>query len=265
MWMSVLAVTLVGLATGQGGSVSIANQRLTYGHLGPQRPTNKYLPGDMIDLLFEAKGITFDAKGKATYTTALAILDPKGEDLLKQAPKSSSTQNYLGGNSVPCAAHFGIPLNSQPGTYTLRVTITDSANKQPATVEQKIEVLPMDFGLVHVGTSANREATISWSPVGVVGDSIYLNFAAIGFKRDGKKQPNIKVTMRVLDDKGKPTGGAEMTGEANNGVPPDVELLPMQFGVTLNREGRFTLELTATDVLSGKKSTVNFPVRVLAP
>ena len=108
--------------------------------------------------------------------------------------------------------------------------------------------------------------TASASPIGVVGDSIFLNFSAVGFMRDkGSKQPNIKVEMRVLDKDGKAAGTAKMTGEAKSGVPVDMAVVPMQFGITLNRAGRFTLELTATDVLSGKNSVVKFPVQVLTP
>jgi hypothetical protein len=265
MWMSVLAVTLLGLSSGQAGKLSAINDRLTYGHLGPVREA-KFLPGDEIFLTFEVQGMTFDTNGKASYAMGLELVDPKGTELLKQNPRSANTQNYLGGVSVPCSAKLQIPLESPPGPYTLKVTVIDNATKKSAVLERRFEVLPKGFGLVHVGTSADREATIPWSPVGVVGDSIYLNFSAVGFMRDKKsKQPNIKVTMRVLDDKGQPTNGAKMTGEANSDVPDTLQLVPMQFGITLNRVGRFTLELTATDVLSGKTAHVSFPVRVLAP
>jgi hypothetical protein len=37
----------------------------------------------------------------------------------------------------------------------------------------------------------------------------------------------------------------------------------MTFGLTLDRAGRYTIELTAHDQISGKTSTVNFPVRIL--
>jgi hypothetical protein len=267
MWMSVLAATLLGLTAGQGGSkLSVANQRLTYGHLGPARETNQFLPGDVIHLMYEVQGMTFDAKGKSTYSIGLALLDPKGADLLKQAPKTASTQNYLGGNSVPCAAHLRVPLETAAGEYVVKVTVTDNATKQSVVVEQKLKILPKAFGLVQVGTSADREGTLAWSPVGVVGDSIFLNYSAVGFARDkAKKQPSIKVTMRVLDDKGQVVKGAEMTGEVSSDVPADVDLVPMQFGITLNRVGRFTLQLTATDALSGQTAKVDFPVRVLAP
>jgi hypothetical protein len=255
MWMSVLVVSVLGLTTGQGGNLSVANQRLTYGHLGPDRKSNQYLPGDAIFVMFEARGMTFDPKGKATYSMSLQLTDPKGTDLLKQAPR----------NAVPCAANVRIPLESTPGKYKLSVTITDGTTKKSVTLDQTVEILPKDFGIVQVGTSADREATIAWSPVGVVGDSIYFNYSAVGFMRNAKKQPNIKVVMRVLDEKGQPVNAAAMTGEVDANVPTDLDIVPMQFGITLNREGRFTLELTATDTLAGKSAKVSFTVRVLTP
>ena len=243
--MSVLVVTLLGLATGQGGNLAAVNPRLTYGHLGPQRKDAAFLPGDIVYLRFDVQGITFDAKGKANYSIGLEIIDPKGTDLLKQAPKAATTMNYLGGNTVPCAAQLRIPMESAPGAYKLRVTVTDSATKKSVTIEQKVEMLAKTFGLVQVGTSADREDAIAWSPVGVVGDSIYLNYSAVGFARDKtKKQPNIKVTMRVLDDKGQQINGAPMAGEVDANVPENLDVEPMQFGITtLNRAGQFTFEL----------------------
>jgi hypothetical protein len=265
MWMSVVAAMLLTLSSGQSGKLTVANERLTHGHLGPAREA-KYLPGDVIFLSFEVQQVTFDANGKASYAIGMEIIDPKGTELLKQKPRSATAQNYLGGNTLPCAANLTIPLESAPGTYIFRVTVIDNASKKGTVVERKIEVLPKDFGLIHVGTSADRDATIAWSPVGVVGDSIYLNFSAVGFARNkSTKQPHIKVAMRVLDEKGAVTNAAKMTGEAKSDVPENLSVVPMQFGITLNRAGRFTLELTATDVLTGKTSTVAFPVRVLAP
>jgi hypothetical protein len=266
MGVSVVAVMLLGFACGQTGKLGVTNDRLTIGHLGPQRDSAKYLPGDVIYLLFEVQNMTFDKDGKTSYAVGLQILDAKGNELHKQNPRSAVARNYLGGSTVPCAANMQVPLEIPPGMYTLRVTVVDNATKQTVAAERKVEVLAKGFGLVNVGTSADTAATIAWSPVGVVGDSIYLNFSAVGFARDPKsKQPNIKASMRVLDDKGQPTGSAKMFGEAKSDVPENLAVVPMQFGITLNRTGKFTLELTATDVLTGKSSTVAFPVRVLTP
>jgi hypothetical protein len=39
----------------------------------------------------------------------------------------------------------------------------------------------------------------------------------------------------------------------------------MQFAITLNRSGHFTVELSARDVHSGKTSVVTFPLGVARP
>ena len=266
MWMSIVAVRLLGLQSAQTGNPSIMKDRLTHGHLGPVRGSAKYLPGDVIFLNFEVQNMTFNAEGKAFYAIGLEMLDGKGTSLMQQKPHSATALNYLGGGVLPSAANMQVPLEAAPGVYVLRVTVIDNASKKNAVKEQKIEVLPRAFGLINVGTSADPAATIAWSPVGVVGDSIFLNFSAVGFARDQQtKQPNLKVTMRVLDDKGQPASGVKMQGEAKSDVPESMAVVPMQFGITLNREGRFTFELTATDVLSGKTATVSYPVRVLTP
>src|SRR4051812_13306330 len=104
MWMSVLAVALLSFNGAQPGKLSVSNDRLTYGHLGPARDNNKYLPGDVVHFAYEIQNMTFDAAGKASYALSLEITDPKGVEILKQKARPSSTQNYLGGTSVPAAA-----------------------------------------------------------------------------------------------------------------------------------------------------------------
>jgi len=37
----------------------------------------------------------------------------------------------------------------------------------------------------------------------------------------------------------------------------------MQFGLTLNRPGRFTLELTAMDRVNGKQASLSFPLQII--
>ncbi len=70
--------------------------------------------------------------------------------------------------------------------------------------------------------------------------------------------------MRVLDDKGHPTFSRPLSGTVNKEVPADLKLIPMHFGVTLNRPGTFTIELEATDKLSGKSVMEKVPLRVVS-
>ena len=50
---------------------------------------------------------------------------------------------------------------------------------------------------------------------------------------------------------------------SQSGVGPDVHYIPLQFGMTLNRAGCFTIELTATDGTTGKTAHVEYQIRVL--
>jgi hypothetical protein len=89
-----------------------------------------------------------------------------------------------------------------------------------------------------------------------------VNFHAVGFER-ASGQPNLSVEMKILDDKGNATLKKPFTGEVNKDVPDKLAALPMQFLVELNRPGKFTVELTATDKVSGKKTNASFPITVM--
>ncbi len=88
MWMSIVAVTLLGLHSAQTGSPTIVKDRLTHGHLGPVRGSAKYLPGDVVYLNFEVQNMTFNAEGKAAYAIGLEMLDGKGTSLMQQKPRT---------------------------------------------------------------------------------------------------------------------------------------------------------------------------------
>jgi hypothetical protein len=84
----------------------------------------------------------------------------------------------------------------------------------------------------------------------------------VGFDRDSKGNPNLVTTLRVLDEDGKATTPKPLSGEIKGDIPKDVKALPMQFALQLNRSGKFTVEVAATDKLSGKSAKLSFPLRV---
>jgi hypothetical protein len=246
--------------------LEIVNAQPTYGHLGALRPKGKgALPGDVFHFRFDIKNMKIDANGRASYSLLVEVLDGKGEHLFRYGPHNATAQNCLGGDSMPCTAQLDVPLETPPGAAVLRVTVTDRSDGRKVVFQTKGKVLPADFGLVRVGTFADSLAKTPIAPVGVVGGSLYVHFAAVGFARAKESgQPDLDVSLRVLDEAGKPTMPAPLSGRANADIPSSVKILPMQFGLTLNRPGRFTVELNATDRLSGKTSQVRFPIRVEA-
>ncbi len=56
-----------------------------------------------------------------------------------------------------------------------------------------------------------------------------------------------------------------MTGTVDKDVMPTAVSVPIQFLISLNRPGKFTVELKATDKVSGKTDTRSFPITVHQP
>ena len=70
--------------------------------------------------------------------------------------------------------------------------------------------------------------------------------------------------MTVRDESGKATTAKPFVGEANKNIQQQfTKILPMQFVLPINRSGKFTIELKATDKISNKTAKLTFPVTVL--
>jgi hypothetical protein len=221
------------------------------------------LPGDIAHFSFEIKNLKADAVGRVSYSIAIVIADEKGKVFFEQKPYNSFAQTYFGGDSLPAAARVEVPLDTKPSVMNWKITVTDRTTSKSTTLAGKGKVLPANFGLVQLGTFADVEGKVSTPPVGVVGSQLYVGFGVVGFGRK-EKQPDIKVNLSILDENGKATTLKPLTGQVNADIPADVPIVPMHFGLTLDRAGRFTIEISAEDQTSGKTSKVTFPVRVLA-
>jgi hypothetical protein len=264
MLNSLVVLTAFVCGGGQDRPLEIANPRATYGYLGATRPKEGRLPGDVVFFTFDIKNMAQDDAGRASYSMLVEVTDSKGASVFKLGPTNSVAQNYLGGNSLPASAHLEIPIDAKPGEYNFKLTVTDRTTKKSAVLESKASIAPLDFGLVQIGTSADREGRVPVPPVGVVGGTIYYNFSAVGFGRMDSKQPDVHVTMRILDEQGKATFAKPLSGVVNKDVPEDQKIMPMQFGVTLNRTGTFTVELEATCVVCKKTTKVSMPLKVVS-
>jgi hypothetical protein len=265
MVTSFAVLTVLALAPAQeGGKLEIVNARPTFGYLGPARPRTGILPGDVAHFRFDVKNMALDKKGRASYSLLVQVTDAKGKTRFRLGPTNAVALNCLGGDTMPCSASMEIPLDTPPGPVKLKVLVKDRVSGRQATFEGKGKVLKPGFGLVRVGAFADPEGKVPAPGVGVVGEVLYVGFAAVGFARGEKTgQPDLAVSLRVLDAKGKETMPAPLTGRASADVPEDMKILPMQFGLTLNRAGQFTVELSARDQVSGRMSQVRFPLRVV--
>jgi len=265
MLSSLLLCGLLGVGAGDSGKLEITNPRSTFGHLGAVRPKGKgILPGDVAHFSFDINNLKHDAKGQVSYSVAIEVRDGNGDLFYKQAPANAVAQNFFGGTALPCSAHLEIPLGAKPGMYSWTVTIEDRLAKQSATLKGEGAVLAPDFGLVRIGTYADAEGKVPVPAVGVVGSTLYVNFAAINFARTKKdKQPDLAVEMKILDENGKATFASPITGHVKSDIPENLKIIPLHYGVTLNRPGRFTVQLSARCELCDKNVTVSIPIRIL--
>jgi hypothetical protein len=245
--------------------LTISHVRPTHGILGPARTDKKVTPGDSVYLSFLIEGLTVDAAGKARYSTAIEILGSDGKVIYRQPAQSHEVLNALGGNQVPAFANLDIGLNQPSGEFTFKLVVTDLASNKSKTLEHKGTIQPKGFGLVRLVTSADPAGTVPSGMLGP-GQSLFVHAHCVGFGRDaGTKQPKLEFELRVLDEGGKPTLAMPMTGTIDKDVMPEAISVPVQFLVSLNRPGKYTIEVKATDKIGGKTDMHSFPITVHQP
>jgi hypothetical protein len=261
MWTTIALFSLLNLTPGQT-DLSLTHVRSTHGMLGPERRDDTLYPGDMLFVCFDIEGITADEDGKVRYSTAIEISDSSGKVLFKQRPQNSETKISLGGNRVPAYAYFSVGLDAPAGDYGFKIYVKDLASGKQTSVARTVKVLPKDFALVRAAVSVDVDA--QYPAVALCcGQGVWVHCSAVGFDRDrGGKQPNVVFEIRVLDEDGKPVCKKPMTNSVTKDVTEKQAALPMAFPLSLNRPGKFTVELLAHDHISGKKAKMSFPLTV---
>ncbi|GIW79508.1 MAG: hypothetical protein KatS3mg105_1315 [Gemmatales bacterium] len=265
MWTTLAFVTTLVLAPAQTGELRLTNARATYGVLGAPRKDNRVLPGDFYFITFDIENLLVDSEGKIHYSMGMELINPDNEIEYKKTPQERPITQYnvLGGTKIPAFAHAQTGVETKPGIYTLKVTVIDRLSKQQASLERKFEVIKPAFGLVELSTSYDKDGIFSAPPMGVTGQSLFVNFWAVGFARNAKGQPHIQLEMTIKDATGKMTHPKPITGEFTE-IPKGWKRLPMQFPLSLNRTGRFTVTIKATDLIGGKKvDQISFPITVV--
>lgn len=263
MWTTIALLATLAGTPGQN-DLALTHVRSTHGLLGPERTNETLMPGDILFVCFDIEGVRVDDEGKVRYSMAIDVSDSTGKVLFKQNPKDTEARTSLGGSSVPAYATLNVGLDTQPGDYEFKVTVKDLASGKQQDLTRNFKVLPKDFALVRAMASVDTDAQYP-AAIFACGQGVWLHCSAVGFTRGGAdKQPNVVFEMRVLDDGGKPTLAKPITNTVSKGIPAKELALPMAFPLSLNRPGKFTIELQATDQGSGKKAKISFPITVQA-
>jgi hypothetical protein len=257
MWATLALATALNLAPAQSGTLQLKNDRATYGPLGQERKDSRILGGDYYIVAFDIEGLKVRDDGQVKYSMSLELTNKEGKSQYRQDPQELEAYNPLGTGRVPGVVQVFVGTDQPEGEYTIKVTVKDLATEKSATLTRKFEVLPRKFGFVQVGFSYQvpvRDVALAAPPIGVAGQTLLLNFAVVGFELDKarKDQPNIETSLRVFDEDGKQTLAKPFSGTANEVGPEHKKGIPMQFTLSLNRPGKFKLQLKATDKVSGK-------------
>jgi hypothetical protein len=264
MWTSVIAAA-AALVAPAAGPLTLANVRATHGILGPVRTLDKVLPGDRYVLCFDIEGITIGPDGKVAYGIGTEVRNAQGRVLYQQEPKAVEAPTSLGGGRVPAHALIDVGLQTPPGVFTLKVTVTDRVSNASQSLTREVEVLPVRFGLVRLAISNDPEGQLPAAALGV-GQAAWLQFGAVGFAHpaDGKA-PAVSFSLQILDESGKPTQERPVVAPPAKDAPPGQALVPVQFLLSPNRPGRFTAEVTATDEIGNKTAKLSVPLTVVGP
>ncbi len=249
----------------QGGELKLTNVRLTIGELGATRQTTKLIPGDVLFIGYDITGLTIEPDGVAKYKMAMEVIDGAGKPIFKQDPRELVDFVPLRGNSIPARAFITIGLDQDPGNYTCKIKVEDPKVKgKEDTLTVKFEVTKKDFGIVAVYTTHDERGAVSAPTVGVVGQTVFIQFSVASFVRDQKtKQPNVEFEFQILDDKGAPTLIKPRTHIQDSGVDEKEGAFAMRFPLFMSRPGKYTVKITAKDKIANKVATYELPVNVL--
>jgi hypothetical protein len=261
---SALALAALTAVPAQGGQLKLDNVRMTVGVLGPTRKDAKFLPGDVILLRFDINGITIAANGETRYKMESRIVDKNNKLKFHREPQEKLEVFQLRGSTIPGAALFVLGVDYEPGIYTIEITVEDPKTKTKDTLSTKYEVLKPDFGIVQLHATADPGGGIPISNTYTVGQNFVLWYTVTSFERDPKtKQPKLELQVQLFDDKGIALLPEPLKGKQEE-ADEKTQLVTFDYPLQTNRAGKFSIQITATDKISNKKATIDWPFTVLA-
>jgi hypothetical protein len=201
MWTVTVGLTcLLAMLPEQTGKLSIENTRLLHGVPGLPRDSNKFIHGDSFYLAFDIKGVQSDAEGKVSYSLVTEVMF-NGRLEFKHESKDLEAIDSLGGNVLPGFTQLNIGKDQPDGKYTVKVTATEKKTKAFASVVQDFFLEKGDLGIVRIRTTADRDEKVP-TAIFSTGEDMWLNLSIVGFARDKSMQPNLKVSMEIIDSNG---------------------------------------------------------------
>lgn len=256
-----LALALVALAPGLAPALELKNVRSSYGPLGATRELLKVQPGDAVYITYDIADLKPDAKtGKVSYKINMELVDLAKKVAIYGREVPQEALPGLGGARMPGLVDFTISSKQAPGKYAVRVTVTDRNAKKTAAFNYPFEVVAPSYGFIQVLAPA-----IGFPDYPV--NQYLASFGLVGMKLDSKGKPNVVVTIKVLDETGKPAIPPLYTVLPRD-LPEGFDVkekgyAPIHLPLQLNRPGRFRIDVAAEDRASKQTIRLGYTLHVL--
>jgi hypothetical protein len=117
--------------------------------------------------------------------------------------------------------------------------------------------------------TADLQGQINMPAVAVPGEIRWIQLYAVGFSRTrDKKEPDVGAEVQIFGENGQsvlPNPLPLEVKELLKQLPKDAPGIPITFQLPLNRTGKFTVKVTATDRIANKTAEMSFPLNVMEP
>jgi hypothetical protein len=260
-----LVVVLLVFLARPAQALELKNLRAAYGVLSAPRESSKFLPGDMLTLVYEIEELKINPKtGVATIHQSMEITDAKKKVVYSHNPRVPMDVPLFGATQMPGLSTAIMTTDQPAGTYNLKITVEDKLAKVSKSLEYEFELLKPAFGIVQAFTPA----------VAFQNQDFMVNFAVTGMLRDKKERlPDVEVSMRLLDKDGKSLVPAPIKNNIRDlhveGSPTydltRVSVVQVSLPLVLTQKGAYTIALAANDKIAGKTVTLNLPLTVVDP
>lgn len=274
MWATIALTTVLALAPAQAGSLTIKNDRLTFGVYGQTRPDNKALPGELIVVSYTITGLKPKDDGKVQYAAGFE-LSKKGSDRpevkVDLVPRPAVLN--LGGGVLATESVAAFGLDTAPGTYVIKLNVKDMDSGATATVSKEVEIV-RQFGFVRTRFTSpfiipvrtpEEDPFPPAPPVAVPGQSLWLHYALVNFDFDKKTGlPDVSVEMKIEDEAGKETTEKTAKARVKPSVKKESAIINFQpIPLELYKPGKYKVKLTATCNICGAKAERVLDLEVL--
>lgn len=243
------------------GKLVVSNVRPTLVDLGPTRPDNSYLPGDVVHVTFDVAGFKLDPEGRYRFSAKLQVEDAAGKLIGSEDYGSSPSRlGVIGNGKSRFAFRLPIPVDQAAGNYKAKLVISDVNSKAAATVEQPYRVTSPGFGLIRLQTGRGPFGQSETPCTGNVGEVLHLGMQAVGMGKLKENIGTLDITLEVKDATGKTLGKPQINHFPDINVN---EPLQLRFELPLDQAGKYQLVFKATDKASTRSTTLTIPLQVV--